>query len=213
MRRVNVGCGYNSVPGWINYDYNKFVFLARIPPVRFLLDRAGFLPEGYKRFMRQTLEHDIRFANAGHRIPEAPGSVDVVYASHMLEHLDREETQVFLKELKRIMKPGAIVRIVVPDFEQIISGYLESKDPMRFIDDSDLVGAKPKRLLKKVQYLIQGHGWHFCMYNHATLAKLFEEAGFREISLPGPKETRIPAPYGSEVTEHHDINLYLEAIR
>ena len=46
-------------------------------------------------------------------------SVDLIYASHVLEYFDREEAAVVLKEWRRVLKIGGILRLAVPDFEVI----------------------------------------------------------------------------------------------
>jgi len=53
-------------------------------------------------------------------------SIDVVYASHLLEHLAPHEVPAFMGELYRILKPSGILRLVVPDLEQIATEYLKS---------------------------------------------------------------------------------------
>jgi predicted SAM-dependent methyltransferase len=48
----------------------------------------------------------------------AEGSVDEVYASHVYEHLGyQQELPRALAEIHRILKPGGILRIAVPDLE------------------------------------------------------------------------------------------------
>ena len=54
-------------------------------------------------------------------------SFDVVYASHLLEHLKGDKLEI-LKEWTRVLKPGGILRLSVPDFEKIIKIYLQHKD-------------------------------------------------------------------------------------
>jgi len=50
---------------------------------------------------------------------------DVVYHSHLLEHFRRGFAPVFLSECFRILKPGGVIRVVVPDFERLARLYLE----------------------------------------------------------------------------------------
>lgn len=57
-------------------------------------------------------------------IPFATQSVDVVYHSHLLEHLPKNEAPAFLQECFRVLLPGGILRVVVPDLEQIVRLYL-----------------------------------------------------------------------------------------
>ena len=211
QRFINVGCGSHPINGWINYDFNVFIFFAKISTLRIVLNRLKYIPEGYKIFMDQVVKENIHFANAGKYIPEKDNSVHVLYSSHMLEHLDREETDVFLSESKRVLVPDGIIRIVVPDFEKLIENYQKNKNPQQFIDDSCLSGEKPKALLKKIQYLIQGHGWHFCMYNKTSIIALFKRHGFQNIRVVPAGETMIPFSEGLDLNVHENNSLYLEA--
>lgn len=67
-------------------------------------------------------------------IPAPEGSVDVCYSSHMLEHLSPARAVAFVAECHRVLKPGGILRLVVPDLEGIARNYLvslELGDPAR----------------------------------------------------------------------------------
>jgi predicted SAM-dependent methyltransferase len=59
-------------------------------------------------------------------LPFRENSVDVVYHSHLLEHFPKRYAPVFLQECLRVLKPGGIIRVVVPDLEQIARLYLTS---------------------------------------------------------------------------------------
>ena len=58
------------------------------------------------------------------RLPFEADTFDAVYAAHLLEHLYRFYVPILLSECKRVMKPGAIVRLVVPDLEAAARSYL-----------------------------------------------------------------------------------------
>ena len=47
--------------------------------------------------------------------PFEPGSVDEVYSRHMLEHLDPADAQRALSAWLRILRPGGVLRLIVPD--------------------------------------------------------------------------------------------------
>ena len=64
--------------------------------------------------------------NLYQRLPFTEDSFDVVYHSHLLEHFPKRFAPVFLQECLRVLKPRGIIRIVVPDLEQIASLYLTS---------------------------------------------------------------------------------------
>ena len=63
---------------------------------------------------------------ASEGIPAASQSADLIYHSHLLEHLDQEEGEVLIKECFRVLKQGGILRVVVPDLERICRDYLST---------------------------------------------------------------------------------------
>lgn len=77
--------------------------------------------------------------NLSKGIPFPDNSFDCVYHSHVLEHFPKSQAEKFLSECYRVLKPQGIIRVVVPDLEQIarlylynleqaLSGSLESAD-------------------------------------------------------------------------------------
>jgi SAM-dependent methyltransferase len=58
---------------------------------------------------------------------------DVVYSSHVLEHFTKEQARFLLAEAHRVLKPGGIIRTVVPDLEGTCREYLRILD----LDNSD----------------------------------------------------------------------------
>jgi SAM-dependent methyltransferase len=65
--------------------------------------------------------HDLRKG-----IPYPDETFDVVYHSHVLEHLSKWDAPTFLRECRRVLRPGGLIRIAVPDLEQIARLYLEA---------------------------------------------------------------------------------------
>jgi SAM-dependent methyltransferase len=73
-----------------------------------------------------VISYDIR-----QKLPYPDNYFDACYSSHVLEHLTKEEANKFLQECWRILKPGGIVRIVVPDLENITRNYLNLLDELK----------------------------------------------------------------------------------
>jgi SAM-dependent methyltransferase len=71
-------------------------------------------------------------------LPWASATFDGVYCSHVLEHLPRGKVPSILKEIRRILQPGGILRLVVPDLAGIARAYLQSFEEAR----KDLPGSK-----------------------------------------------------------------------
>lgn len=57
-------------------------------------------------------------------IPFPDNSFDVVYHSHILEHFSKEHASIFIKECFRVLRPGGILRVAVPDLERIVKEYI-----------------------------------------------------------------------------------------
>lgn len=51
------------------------------------------------------------------------GSVDVIYACHVLEHFKRKDTLTALKVWNSKLKSGGILRVAVPDFGAVVTAY------------------------------------------------------------------------------------------
>lgn len=61
------------------------------------------------------------------KLPFETGSVDVIYASHLIAYFDRSEIVYVLKEWHRVLKPGGVLRLATPDFWRMTQLYLDSK--------------------------------------------------------------------------------------
>jgi predicted SAM-dependent methyltransferase len=59
-------------------------------------------------------------------LPFESNQIEVLYASHVLEHLPRSQAPIFLSQCATVLKKGGIVRIVVPDLEGIARKYVET---------------------------------------------------------------------------------------
>jgi predicted SAM-dependent methyltransferase len=70
-------------------------------------------------------------ADLGRGIPLPDGSADVIYHSAVLEHIARNQVPGFLRECYRVLKPGGVIRIAVPDLERICTLYLEKLQSAR----------------------------------------------------------------------------------
>jgi len=60
-------------------------------------------------------------------------SVELIYASHVLEHFGRNEVDQVLQEWFRVLKDGGILRIAVPDFEAVSYRYQKTGELQELI--------------------------------------------------------------------------------
>jgi predicted SAM-dependent methyltransferase len=64
-------------------------------------------------------------------IPYPDEYFDVVYSSHVLEHFTKKQGEFFIKECFRVLKKNGVLRIVVPDLEQIVKSYINQLELAR----------------------------------------------------------------------------------
>ena len=123
-------------------------------------------------------------------LPFEDGSVRFAYLSHLLEHLFYPRDVSFvLGDLRRVLAPGGVVRIVVPDIAQAIEAYSHDDDSF-FASRRETWKGWPSdmpRLAEVLMYAGVGidPGWQFeahkFAYDFSTLAQALERAGFIEI--------------------------------
>ena len=87
--------------------------------------------------------HDVIKVNLLGGLPFDNNSVDIVYSSHFLEHLSLEDGKYVLNEIYRVLKKDGIIRIVVPDLENVCREYLMVLDSL----------AKDKNNSKKYEWI------------------------------------------------------------
>ena len=121
---LNLGCGNRTHEAWVNIDHSLKASFNALWFVRPFLKIPN--PAGY-------LHHDLR-----NGIPFPDGSADVVYSSHLLEHLERKDALPFLREIYRVLKRDGILRIVVPDLERAVTAYLQALAASRVDADDRL---------------------------------------------------------------------------
>lgn len=116
-----------------------------------------------------------------HDIADLPmfsdNSADLIYTSHSFEYFDRQEGERVLKEWYRVLKPGGVLRIAVPDFEAIVRVYLKYK---KDLEHKGILGP----LFGRMSIQEKGKNkiiYHKTVYNFKSLKKMLQSAGFKNI--------------------------------
>ena len=185
---------------------------------------SGFRREQFLRMDDNVVVHDLRKG-----IPAADRSVDAVYHSHVLEHIDRDAVPAFFAEVRRVLRSGGIHRIVVPDLERYARGYLASLEsalsepPARLHHDSTVEAmilqmvrreafgtSQQQPLRRRLENRILGDARkrgesHLWMWDRINLGVALEKAGFRDILVVDHRTSGIP--------DWHEIGLDLSEDR
>lgn len=82
-------------------------------------------------------------------------SIDVVYSAHVLEHFDRVGANLFLSEIYRVLKPRGILRIVVPNLEEICKSYLQALVKVKIHENPDSKGRYEWSVIELLDQLVR----------------------------------------------------------
>lgn len=211
MQRVNVGCGQSPTKGWRNFDNSPSLYLARIPGLSQVLTGTGLISKQQASFIQFCRTHSVEHGNATKGLPLKSGSVEVLYSSHMFEHLDREEAKLFLNEARRILCPGGIIRLAVPDIRMRAEKYMKELDADEFIASTNMARPRPRTLAKRIGILVVGTRQHQWMYDGASLSRLLESHGFNSPKVLPAGETQIVEPGDLNLHERSSESVYVEA--
>jgi SAM-dependent methyltransferase len=237
---LNLGCGTRTAahPDVVNVDWSLNIRIKNSPLLRFVA--SPLLDARRRRRLDQMggrlLAHDLSKG-----IPFESGSVDVAYHSHVLEHLDRSVARQFLQETLRVLKPGGICRIVVPDFEFLCRAYVQHVDrcrrePQEAASHEDFVSGALEQSVRReaaaasgrkglaglLERIVLGdarrrgetHQW---MYDRISLPHILKTVGYAEVAVETWTSSRIPEwqEIGLDRNEHGDEytpdSLYVEA--
>ncbi|MBF0177101.1 MAG: methyltransferase domain-containing protein [Magnetococcales bacterium] len=209
--RVNIGCGQTPTPGWDNFDNSLSVRLARLPSGWIsALVKLSIIDQGQADFMAFCRSCNIGYADA-RALPFRDGQVDVLYSSHMLEHLDRDAAVQFLHEAGRVLRPGGIMRLAVPDLEAMILNYMKDRDGDAFLTQTLLTRTDVRSWKSRLLFLLAGDRGHKHLYDARSLCTFLSEHGFRHPRPMLPGETTIPDPGDLDLREREAESLYVEA--
>ncbi|TMM31340.1 methyltransferase domain-containing protein [Polaribacter aestuariivivens] len=146
---LDIGSGRNYKEGWVHVDFYK----TRLR--KFWKKYTGHNPD-IETDLRQPLFCDNNI-------------IDGIYSGHTLEHLHFNEAYKLLEECFRVLKPGAWLRINVPDLKRVIDFYNGKIEINHF-----------KYKAEAIAHLTQNHG-HVSVWDEELLTAALNIVGFKNI--------------------------------
>lgn len=179
---LHVGCGPIKLPGFVNIDIDP----AHKPDI--VLDCCHL----NERFSVET--------------------VDAIFSCHMLEHLDYATgVLLFLDQAKFAMKPGGVLRIVVPDLEKVAKAYAAGSD-LKFIYGESFKSYyyNPESAAERFHFFITS--WqHQIVFDFELLLSLLADTGFTHIKRCAFGQSATPELRGIDRFESE--SLCVEAVK
>ncbi len=162
---LNVGCGY---------------------PLRQKLHRHFYGPEWQeiRLDLDPTVQPDIVCSMIDMR-PVSANTIDAVWSSHNLEHLQRHEVPLALAEFLRVLKPGGLLLLTLPDLQQVAQLVVDDRledhaylSPSGPVTPLDMIFGHAASLARGNRFMAHRTG-----FTARTLAQALVEAGFVEVRL------------------------------
>ena len=117
--------------------------------------------------------------------PVATNSADAIWSSHNLEHLQRHEVPLALRECMRVLKPRGLLLLTLPDLRQVAQLVVEDRLEDQAYNSSsgpitplDMIFGHTASLALGNQFMAHRSG-----FTARSLHKLLIQAGFVEVSL------------------------------
>jgi predicted SAM-dependent methyltransferase len=141
------------------------------------------------------------------KIPFPDETVDEIYSCHLLEHLSYPDPMNgLLAECRRILKPGARLRVAVPDASIFLKAYCnpEGFDDNRYcLYRSALHSGLP---IDYVNYIAYMAGHHRHMFDEDNLVDVLKKAGFCRVKI---RDFDLEIDPGERVDE----SIYAEGVK
>ena len=157
--RLNLGCGYQQIAGFIGVDFDESLDPDIVSPVEDL----SWCPDN---------------------------AVDMIFASHVLEHLNLDDSRKALKEWLRVLKPAGFLDVAVPDINEIYMLYKKGSRWGEYQQPIDLVYVNATAFganlladaIPEMRDMYGGPGHeHKQIFIHDMLVQRLLEAGFVEV--------------------------------
>ena len=197
MKRLHFGSFYGIHEGWLNTDVTPHLYVARLPGLAWLLHRLGKMTDARYEEHRKGMFRRVTYLNVIKPWPFADGRFEAIYSSHVLEHLTLRGARTCIAEAYRCLKPGGVLRILVPDLDDHVSEFRSESAMAWAINFFEANEVSEKNI-------------HHFMYNFSSLSELMRECGFPIVERCDYRVGRCP---DVALLDNRPGSLIVEAVK
>lgn len=208
---LNLGCGHNTSEHWDNFDRSPMIVLRRHMWLKKLLQKGGILTEEHI----PDYPENVSRRDLVRPLPYEDETVSAIYSSHMLEHMYFDDARNVLSECARVSRPGAVLRLALPDTLQFARALVEAGDDAdgkAALEYNDMLRTYPKARptgTRRVAFA-GGSNWHKWQPTRGLLRSMLADAGFNEIT---EFEYRVGTLPELDIVEVREDSMFFEARR
>jgi predicted SAM-dependent methyltransferase len=151
------------------------------------------------------VEHccDIR-----HGLPLEEGSVDYAVSVHALQEIPFADVVPVLSELRRVLKPGGVLRLVLPDLEKGIRAYQRGDREYFLVPDEDAKCLSGKFVIQMLWY-----GYSRTLFTADFIEEMLRNAGFGQVRGSEFRQTNSSFTGITELDSRPRESLFVEAVK
>lgn len=221
--KLNIGCGLAPAHGYVNLDNSPSLSVQNNLPLRIC---TGVIEQLLRRRLYTRFPKGVKRQDVTQGLPYGNETVSVVYSSHMLEHLPRQQAEEFLRDVYRVLTPGGILRLALPDLESKAREYLSLLDQARqgelaaipadeFMSSTQLGLRSRGRISRPREYfrMVLARERHLWMWDAPSLFAVLKHIGFVQISQRHFRESGIPEVSLLDLENRKSDSFYTEACK
>jgi SAM-dependent methyltransferase len=141
-------------------------------------------------------------------LPLPDDDLDYIVSVHALVEIPYGDMVATLRELRRVLKPGGVLRLVLPDLVKGVKAYLANDRDYFVVPDSDASSIGGKLVTQLLWY-----GWSRTVFTVDYIEETLLEAGFREVHECSFRETKSAFPEIVEPDSRERESFFVEAVK
>ena len=142
---------------------------------------------GAKKGINGWVTVDLRGADISYDlskgVPLPDNSVDVIYSSHMFEHIPYADLIVFIDECYRVLKDKGELSVCVPNAKLYIESYIKGESCIHYESAYKPAMVDTDSMRDQVNYIAYMGGHHHYMFDEINLLHTLKKSSFASVTL------------------------------
>jgi predicted SAM-dependent methyltransferase len=141
-------------------------------------------------------------------LPLESDSLDYAVSIHALPEIPYPDLVATLEELRRVLKPGGVLRLGLPDLDKGIHAYLNRNEGHFLVPDDEMRSLGGKFIVHMIWY-----GYSRSLFNFEFIEELLLKAGFVHVTECLYQETKSPFREIIDLDNREHESLFVEATK
>ncbi len=169
---------------------------------------GGWTPRGWiNSDIKQGRGIDIS-ADIRSGLPLEDASMDYIVSIHALPEMHYNDQLPTLQELRRVLKSGGVLRLVLPDLLKGVRAFERGDRDYFLVPDEDVKSLGAKLVVQLIWY-----GYSRTLFTAEFIEEMLRKAGFDQIAHCSYQQTRSQFPEIVELDNRENESLYVEATK